>query len=51
MNFSVGEIEEVIGSIIISPHTIAAESIYEQESRPSDSNVTSVEVVNEPTLD
>lgn len=51
LNFSIGEIEEVIGSIIISSHTIATESIYEQESRPGHSDVASVEVVDEPTLD
>ena len=48
---SVGEVEEVVGGIVVGPHSIAAESVDEEEARPGDPNVAAVEVIDEPAFD
>ena len=51
IQFSVGEVEEVVGGVVVGPHAVAAEGVYEEEAGPGDSDVAAVEVVDEPALD
>ena len=50
LKISIGEIEEVISSIVIFSHTPATDSVSDQEWEPGNSPEFSVEVLNPPSL-
>lgn len=47
---SVREVEEVVSSIVVLPHTIAADTIANEEGSPCYSPEFSIEVLDPPSL-
>lgn len=48
---SVGEVEEVVGGIVVLPHAVATDSIGDQEGEPGHPPESAIEVLNPPSLD
>jgi hypothetical protein len=50
LKISIGEVEEVVSSIVISSHTPATNSISNQSWEPGNSPEFSIKVLNPPSL-